>query len=117
MRNDLGPEHAGGLRRAATAGRDRRLVSTTMRRRGPGPARAAAKKTAVVVGGGPAGLAAALALAHRGVGVTVLEKRAALDANRTLGYVFGLDARGQASLGAATLVSAAPNRGRPRRTD
>ena len=85
-----------------------------MRRRGPGPARAAAKKTAVVVGGGPAGLAAALALAHRGVGVTVLEKRAALDANRTVGYVFGyvfgLDARGQASLGPATLVSAAPPR-------
>ena len=101
-----------------TAGRDRRLVSTTMaRRRGPGPARAAAKKTAVVVGGGPAGLAAALALAHRGVGVTVLEKRAALDANRAQGYVFSLDARGQASLGAATLVGAAPNRGRPRRTD
>ena len=86
-----------------------------MRWRGPGPARAAAKKTAVVVGGGPAGLAAALALAHRGVGVTVLEKRAALDANRAQGYVFGLDARGQASLGPATLVSAAPHRERPPR--
>ena len=73
--------------------------------RGAGAARGAGGAGgAVVVGGGPAGLAAALALAHRGFRVAVAERRAAGSPGaRNQGYVFGLDRRGQAALGPGVL--------------